>query len=257
MPTCETLHVLLNTCTASNVVYSCTAGTPTVLRSPRSSLVSSPSSCDCPLLVGRFSSTGSDGGYARSPGATASCSSSLKCSHSCSLTTSPSPGKAPAATAAPCTTPVVAYNSGCAAGHVGHDVPLLKMASSVRTPHHRHRQHRPGCRFHPQQQAQQQAVPGHAQQQPSKLQQHTSPSSPSAGGLAPQSSLRTALQQLESMASLKAARIVDKLNAGLQKMTSHRVFDGVLRNGTVGKEVRTCSHETKLARPAAPPLPQP
>lgn len=53
----------------------------------------------------------------------------------------------------------------------------------------------------------------------------------------PQSSLRTALQQLESMASYKAARIMDKLNAGLQKVTSHRVFDGVLRQGTVGREV--------------------
>lgn len=53
----------------------------------------------------------------------------------------------------------------------------------------------------------------------------------------PQSSLRTALQQLETMASVRAARIMDKLNAGLQKMTSHRVFDGVLRHGVVGREV--------------------
>jgi hypothetical protein len=63
----------------------------------------------------------------------------------------------------------------------------------------------------------------------------------------PQSSLRTALQQLESMASYKAARIMDKLNAGLQKVTSHRVFEGVLRQGTVGREVRrTCSMQLLL-----------
>lgn len=56
-----------------------------------------------------------------------------------------------------------------------------------------------------------------------------------------QSSLRTALQQLETMASVRAARIKDKLNAGLQRMTSHRVFDGVFRHGVVGREVSACS----------------
>lgn len=106
-------------------------------------------------------------------------------------------------------------------------------ASSVRTAHHRHRQHKPGCKFYQQQQAQaqQQTPPG----------AHLAPSSPSTGGLLPQSSLRTALQQLETMASYRAGRIMDKLNAGLQKMASHRVFDGVLRQGMVGREVRASS----------------
>lgn len=210
------------------------AGTPPPLRSPRSSLVSCPSSCDCPLLVGRFSSTGSDGGFARSPGY-AVAGSSMGSSQGCSLATSPSPGKALAMAATNGNTVSRASMNGCAAapsGAASEPAQLLRMTSSVRTAHHRHRQHRPGCKFHPQSQQQSQ------QQTPTSAQHQLPPSSPSTGGLMPQSSLRTALQQLESMASYKAARIMDKLNAGLQKMTSHRVFDGVLRQGTVGREVR-------------------
>jgi hypothetical protein len=107
----------------------------------------------------------------------------------------------------------------------------LKMTASLRLAHHRHRQHKPTCRYYQQQQVQPQ--PG----LPAIPQQPATPTNSSSGGLAPQSSLRTALQQLETMASLRASRIMDKLNAGLQKVTSHRVFDGVLRQGTVGKEV--------------------
>jgi hypothetical protein len=204
------------------------AGTPGPLRSPRSSLVSSPSSCDCPVLVGHFSSTGSDGGYARSPGYAAT-SSSVGCSHS--LTTTPSPGKALGATASAGTASNGISPNGCLpAAAASEPTKLLMPSSSVRTAHHRHRQHKPGCRFHQQQQA-------HAQQQTPPGAQ-LAPLSPSTGGLLPQSSLRTALQHLETMASYRAGRIMDKLNAGLQKMTSHRVFDGVLRQGMVGREVR-------------------
>ena len=203
------------------------AGTPTPLRSPRSSLVSSPSSCDCPLLLGRFSSTGSEGGYGRSPAHAAGGSSS----QGCSLTTTPSPGKAAAMSGLGVTVSSSVNGCAAAASPAVQESLMLKMTPSVRTAPHRHRQHKPGCRFHPQQQQQQ--ASGQGQQLP--LQQL--PSSPSLNGLMPQSSLRTALQQLESMASIKAARIMDRLNAGLQRMTSHRVFDGVLRQGTVGKEV--------------------
>lgn len=151
-------------------------------------------------------------------------------SQGCSLTTTPSPGKAAGAGV------INSSLNGCVVGTPsGPEAALLKATASVRTAHHRHRQHRPGCKFHPQYQQQQAAAAG-GHMQPPHMQQL--PSSPSMGGLMPQSSLRTALQQLESMASIKAARIMDKLNAGLQKVTSHRVFEGVLRQGTVGKEVR-------------------
>jgi hypothetical protein len=229
-------------------------GVPLSLRSPRTSLVSSPSGCDCPFFHGRYSSAGSDSCGLSPAGPVGRASTSLVSSYSCSAASSPSPGK------------LLAVSGDGGGGGSGGG--MLLTSTSARPAHHRQRLHRPGCRFYYEQQLlaqqapQQQFLPQQLQQQlaqqgpqlsqngslplaqqaPQQHQPGLPPVSPTFGGvLQSQSSLRTALQQLESMASLKAARIMDKLNAGLLKMTSstNRVLDGMaLKCGVVGKEVR-------------------
>jgi hypothetical protein len=268
---CVRLYLTRALCCPCAMPCCVSSGVP--MRSPRASLVSSPSSCDCPVFLGRYSSAGGDGyGHSYSPAGVAS--SSLVSSRSCSVASSPSPGKLAGPTAA-------ASAAAAGAGDALVGGPLVA-TTSVRLPHYRHRQHRPGCRHYVCEQQQQQQVLSHGggslhlqqpsprsqngalpqqyQQQPSPL-SHCSgmqqplhaPVSPSTGMLQSQGSLRTALQQLESMASLKAARIMDKLNAGLLKMTSHRVFDGMaIKCSVAGREVRGGCVGAALSRhPAA------